>query len=298
LTLILAHAAPYGVIHVSDRLLTERRTQRPFDVLSNKALLYICADAIVAIGYTGLAYIGDSPPDAWIASKLIGKEIPEHRDFGLSMQTERRNIVSAIEMLRSELESEMNKSSTPEFGLLVAGWKWGRGSKPKSPKPFVTVLEWKGKNMTTIALPRYWYYARGRDEVLGRIPASNMSLVQAKEVMKKLNQCSDDVSMRNILVQTIQSTSAENAAVGADCMSIMLPPPQLLRAEIEFILGSSDDSGGPVYSPWVVTPGYVHKPSILFGGWEIHDGPWTIYLKDVFRGFAVHAKQPRPKRPR
>jgi hypothetical protein len=68
MTLIVAHVARYGVIHVSDRLLTERGTARPLDAFSNKALLYLCADAIVAIGYTGLAYIGDSPADVWIAN--------------------------------------------------------------------------------------------------------------------------------------------------------------------------------------------------------------------------------------
>jgi len=117
-------------------------------------------------------------------------------------------------------------------------------------------------------------------------------------VMKKVTRCSDDVSIRNVLVETVRSMSTTNAVVGADCMTIMLPPPQLLRAEIEFIVSSPDSSHGPVYSPWVITPSYVHKPSILFGGWEIHSGPWTIYLKDIVRGFAAWAKQRRPKRPR
>src|SRR5215475_6489901 len=153
--------------------------------------------------------------------------------------------------------------------------------------------------MRTITLPRYWSYKRGRDEVLARIPTSNLAYAQAEEVMKKLNRCSDSVSMRNILVETVRSIGTKNATVGADCMSIMLPEPHLLRADIEFIIGSSGDSqGGPVYSPWVITPEYVHEPSVLFGGWEIHSGPWTIYLKDVFRGFAAWANQTRPKRPR
>jgi hypothetical protein len=298
MTLILAHAARYGVIHVSDRLLIERRTRRPFDASSNKAPLYLCTDAIVAIGYTGLVYIEDAPADAWITSQLIGKQLPEYEEFGHPMDTERRNIVSAVELLRGRLESEMRRSRTPEFGLLIAGWKWAQRRKPQSPKPFIAAVNRVGKDMRTTILPRHWSYQRGRDEVLAGIPLSNMSRAQAEEVMKKVTQCSDDVGIRNILVETIRSMSAKNAAVGADCMSIMLPPPQLRRAEIEFILGSSDVDHGPVYSPWVVTPGYVHKPSILFGGWEIHSGPWTIYLRDVVRGFAAWAEQVRPKSPR
>lgn len=298
MTLILAYVARYGVIHVSDRLLTERGTTRPFDAFSNKALLYLCADAIVAIGYTGLAYIGDSPADVWIASQLIGKRLQEYEGFGEPMRTERRNIVSAIEMLRSRLESEMRHTRTPEFELLITGWKWPQRRKPKRPEPFIAVVQWAVDHMIMETLPRYWWYERGRDEVLTCIPASNMGRVQAEQVMKRVTLCSDDVSIRNILVETIRSMSTVNTIIGADCMSIMLPPPQLLRAEIEFIAGSSDLSSGPVYSPWVITPGYVHKPSILFGGWEVHCGPWTIYLKDVMRGFAAWAKQIRPNRPR
>ena len=129
MTLIVAHVARYGVIHVSDRLLTERGTARPFDASSNKALLYLCADAIVAIGYTGFAYIGDSPADVWIANQLVGRQLQEHRGFGQPIHTERRNIVLAVEMLRSRLESEMRRTPTPEFGLLITGWKWAQRRK-------------------------------------------------------------------------------------------------------------------------------------------------------------------------
>ncbi|MFZ1006100.1 MAG: hypothetical protein WAN65_04655, partial [Candidatus Sulfotelmatobacter sp.] len=295
---ILAHVAPYGVIQVSDRLLTEHGTARQFDAHSNKALLYLCTDAIVAIGYTGIAYIGDSPADVWIANQLVGTPLQEHQTFGKPMRVERRNIVSAAEMLRTQLEAEIRRARMQQFEVLLAGWKWTRRRKLKRPEPFVALLYWAGDRMITKTLPRYWWYERGRDEVLIPIPASNMGYARAEQVMKSVTQCADDVSMRNVLVETVRSMSTENATVGADCMSIMLPPPQLCRAEIEFIVGSSDSPYGEVYSPWVITPGYVHKPSILFGGWEIHDGPWTIYLKDVVRGFAAWAKQPRPRRPR
>ena len=297
MTLILSHVARYGVIHVSDRLLTLRGTNASFDAHSNKALLYLCTDAIVAIGYTGIAYVGDSPADVWIAHQLIGKEFEEPSHFGLPLQSEPRNIVSAVELLRTRLESEMRRTSAAEFGILVTGWKWPQRKKPKRAEPFVATVRWNGDHMATETLPRYWRYVRGRDELLACIPA-NIEHHRAEEVMKSLNQCSDSVSMRNILIETIRSISGENATVGPDCMSIMLTPPNLLLAEIEFVFSGSGLSHGEVYAPWVITPGYVHAPSILFGGWEIHDGPWTIYLKDDVRGFAPWAIQKRPKRPR
>jgi hypothetical protein len=297
MTLIVARVAQYDVIHVSDWLVTLRGTARPFDASSNKALLCLCADANVAIGYPGLAYIGDSPADVWIANQLVGKQIQEDRGFGQQTHAERRNIVSAVEMLRSRIESEMRRTPTPEFGPLITGWKWAQRRKPKIPETFVAVVEWVRDHMTTETLPRYWWHERGRDEVLTCIPASNIGRAQAEEVMRKVTRCSDEVSIRNVLVETVRSMSTENALVGSDCISIMLPPLHLLRAEIEFVVGSSDFSH-EVDSPWVITPDYVHMPSVLFGGWEIHSGPWTIYLKDVVRGFAAWAKKTRPNRSR
>lgn len=58
-----------------------------------------------------------------------------------------------------------------------------------------------------------------------------------------MTQCADDVSVRNVVVETVRSMSSENATVDADCMSIMLPPPELCRAEIAFIVGRRRRAG-------------------------------------------------------
>ena len=57
MTLIISVVSPYGVWHVSDRLVTEQVTAREFDAVANKTVLYACIDGIVAIRYTGVAYI-------------------------------------------------------------------------------------------------------------------------------------------------------------------------------------------------------------------------------------------------
>jgi len=297
MTLLLAHAARYGAIHVSDRLLTLASPTRPFDQFSNKAVLYLCTDAIIALAYTGVAYIGNRPTDDWIAQQLIGNQLPEHETFGLPMTVEHRDIGSAIEILRSHLDSDLPRHETRKVEVLISGWKWGQRSKGRRPEPFVAALLWNGERMVTHIPPRYWWFKRGRDEALGALPVSNMSRLRLEELMKRVTRCSDDIGIRDVLVEATRAVSAENAMVGEDCMSIMIPPPHLRRVEIEFISGGRNSPHGEVYSPWVITPNYVHRPSVLFGGWEIHSADWTFYLKDDVRGFAAWAKQTRPKWP-
>ena len=297
MTLLLAHAARYGVIHVSDRLLTFTHPIRPFDESSNKVLLYLCADAIVTVAYTGAAYIGSTPTDVWIAQQLIGKKIERHETFGLPVELEHRTIASVIEALRSSLESAVPVKVAPKVELLIAGWRWGRRKRPQRPQPFVAALYWNGNSMATMIPPRYWWFKRGRDEALGALPKANMGRVRLQEVMKQVNQCSTDVEMRDVLARTVRETSVENPTVGKDCMSVMIPPPHRRCVEVEYLPADQATPRGVAYSPWVITPSYIHRPSVLFGGWEIHSEGWTIYLKDEFRGFAAWALQTRPRRP-
>ncbi len=74
MTLILAHAARYGVIHVSDRLLTERRTGLPFD-LSRIRLFCTCVPTQSSrLGTLGSHTLGIfrpmcGSPTCWSANK-------------------------------------------------------------------------------------------------------------------------------------------------------------------------------------------------------------------------------------
>lgn len=62
-----------------DRLVSERRPGQPLtprDPLFNKHTLFLAKDAIVSIGFAGLAYVMGVPTDQWIASVLSGGSLP------------------------------------------------------------------------------------------------------------------------------------------------------------------------------------------------------------------------------
>lgn len=43
---------------------------QPFDKYSNKNTLYACKDAVVALGYTGMAFLGNVPTDQWLVQVI------------------------------------------------------------------------------------------------------------------------------------------------------------------------------------------------------------------------------------
>src|SRR5215204_1184767 len=75
LVLSLANSTRF-VLQVSDRLLTNTRNRREFNSVSNKTLVYFARDALVAIGYCGLACIDGFPTDQWIAQVLTDVMFP------------------------------------------------------------------------------------------------------------------------------------------------------------------------------------------------------------------------------
>jgi hypothetical protein len=79
LTLIIALANPEQAIQVSDRRLT---VNGQLDVdESNKAAVLICTDARLAIGFTGLAKIGDFATRHWLFDAIYECSPPDYRSY-------------------------------------------------------------------------------------------------------------------------------------------------------------------------------------------------------------------------
>lgn len=112
MTLRLTKIIRRYVLQVSDRLLTKNRGE-PHDTLANKNIIYLARNALVTIGYTGIAYLGDTTTDQWIAEKLRGEPFPrgDESHFSLSIGFPKRwfKIEQAIRLLKDELEAAVKK---------------------------------------------------------------------------------------------------------------------------------------------------------------------------------------------
>ena len=74
MTLILRAVAQAVAHQVGDRLVLAARGKQLslHDALSNKQVVVVAADALVAVGYAGLAYLRDRPTDDVIAEAVAG----------------------------------------------------------------------------------------------------------------------------------------------------------------------------------------------------------------------------------
>lgn len=122
MTLILARASAEFVLQVTDRLTTITSNMRPYDKLANKNILYFASNAVVAIAYTGDAYLENVPTDHWMAEKLIGVKIdPDNPPMmnGLNNKTQ-RDIGQSFNFLRNELKNQKGK----KLLISIQGWQW------------------------------------------------------------------------------------------------------------------------------------------------------------------------------
>ena len=75
MTLIVTRTSCRYALMVTDRKVTTNGAE--YDPDANKNILFGDRNAVVAIGYTGMAYIGTVPTDQWIAQALTGLTFPQ-----------------------------------------------------------------------------------------------------------------------------------------------------------------------------------------------------------------------------
>ena len=288
MTLIISKASKDYILQVSDRLVT--MSQQPFDPLANKTIIYCAFNGILTISYTGRAFLGGIPTDQWLAEKLLGMTLPrDHKptSFG-GCKTKFLYVGPAMKELKDSLNKAINTDIEPKFrqdwieksfDLCVEGWVWGSKGNYW---PFLASISKPPKSYTFEYRiePRRWYL--GGKYRVSAAPSTNISKDVLQSLTDKLANNNSDEAEAN-LVFTIREVSKSNPLVGADCMSILLPPPpiaQQIPARVRFIpkkeaiakLYRKDKQHivKVAYSPWLIGPQSFSSPSIISGkGWEI-----------------------------
>ncbi len=79
MTLILTATYAHRLIHVSDRLTSLSGSGSQWEGSANKSLVVRTDDGLAFVGYSGNAYVGDVPTDAWLAGVVYAAPaISEH----------------------------------------------------------------------------------------------------------------------------------------------------------------------------------------------------------------------------
>lgn len=298
MTLHITRLSKSFVLQVSDRLVSGGQT----DPLANKNIIYFASDAVVSIGFTGLAYgisatNPNMPTDEWIAGVLWGREIQRGPDgitpatFAVSNITQRLDIGQSIELLRKRLQESMEhlpqRYNNDPFGVVIAGWQEGR----RTIVPILVEIS-KPHGRTEVSvdrrLERNWH-------IEGRIMASetpSVYLLEAdREKFRRSFPAADAGESESLIVETTRGVSARHPnKVGPHCMSILLQPPNTIRARFipsfEHYAEYANEAGivGPrfpvAYSPWIIGPKGFLAPAVLVNSWEADvGGPLKVVIE-------------------
>jgi hypothetical protein len=322
-TQIVAQLTRRFVLQIEDRLVTPDLSAggsaKP-DTLANKNVIYRARDAIVCMGYTGLAFIGNLPTDTWIAEKLTGLKGSD--PFGTRFGSLPRwlDIGQAIELLDRELRASEIAALKTNFELVVVGWQWKLGkrevmrNRPTTPMAWLIRKPYSKPFEAVERLPRYWHWTHDARFIASPEGHKNLSVAELEALAGRLRQLPPDIKSRGYeqtIVDAIRTVSARNQYVGPNCMSIVLAPPHLNPfVRVRFFPQENhvarlvaptfvSPEYPAAYSPWIIGPGIVMQPTVRIGqGWEVAIGSFKVLLDGIGTGaISGMSSQRRPSRP-
>lgn len=285
MTLIISAATQRFIVHASDRLLTKRVAGkvRVHSNVENKSLIVSCRDALLIIGYTGSAYVGKVITDEWLACNIAAKDLTA--DFmsctpgigSLKLNTVLRRIELGIRNAALPV-------GAPYLGVSVAGVRQ-RGNYVR---PFIKELE---RNRSAYKSVGYMRHPRSpQSHAISQIGDAMVGDRLKLTIGKEFGTTGITAeAFRQGMLNAIRAKAKESSLVGDEVMTITIQR-TLECWDVEWtfeaptprygVLVSPDGRvSAPIqsyFSPWILTPGTITKPSIGNGHLEHHFGNLRI----------------------
>jgi hypothetical protein len=281
-TLVVGLVAGSMVLHVGDRLLTDKGAE--WDQYANKSVVVLGSDGWATVSYSGLAHIGGRPTDQWLAEVLSGQKPGpgSHGGLGTTFSNVIPTLGPALARLPDAIEQDFGRE--PPNGrargmrILVSGFVTRRRRSPLV-RPFGITHKHSGQagaSVETIATPRTW---RWQDHALpgsiGRPPDEGWDHLIA--ALERPGHNLD--SIERIMVDQIRTVAAiPGSVVGPNCMSIALSAQRDVR--IRFLPAPTHAVSAISFTPWIVAPRLLQPPQELggTGGWQLHHRPYSIQI--------------------
>lgn len=314
MTLVFSAVTPGFVVQAADRLLTKAVNQepRPFDPIANKTVVYRATDALVALSYSGVAYVKSQPVDDWLAELLWGVPIARGPDgngpaaFGCGARPNAWTIRRAIDALRRAVDG-LPQSWINKGGLFIsiAGW---RDDRPV--RPFLVDIERApGEARSSIRgtprrITKPKTFALGQIGV--RVPRATM--YAAFDPFRP----SRTLSMENAeaaLVELIRGASRKYLTVGPHVLTVSMPPPgsgpavarfhPAMPHRVQLASARGTFTVTVAHSPWILASTQFHAPQFVVGRTELNlDGiPFVFEAppgEDGLVGLGFSIKRPEP----
>jgi hypothetical protein len=282
MTLILARASAEFVLQVTDRLTTIQATKQPFDKIANKNILYFASNAVIALAYTGDAYLEDIPTDHWIAEKLAGIKINlKSAPAMISYKESQRDVGLTLKVIKDELDKLVKRIQY--LVISIQGWQWDSSGKLRPLVGDISKVS-IGNAFNIRYEPRNWW-AEGASMTIAA-PPSNISQEELTDLSNSLRHKSA-VEAEGALVEKIRELSQRNSIIGPHCISITIPPPSNPNIVVRYLPESpsnlpesqrlTDDQLGWAFSPWIVSSKICIPPAQIIGnGFTASTGFFSI----------------------
>jgi len=282
MTLILGGASQGGFAHVSDRWLTRSDLRSPQDTDANKTIVVVFYEFMMAIGYTGVAYLGSKPTDQVIAETVADAAFDDrfsHGSFEVASAKMLR-LWQTVERMRAGLDARLQRIPTLSaqgFAIDMVGLHFRRGYSV--PFAWTLAMQDGGLKLARAGL--------GGDPGRFGLTAEGSGAPHVMQIWHDLRTekgaVADLGSLRHRLVEVLRAVSLKaGGTVGPEAMSVIGTiedaRPQLAIELTHFPVGTqafgitSKASNPAGHSPWVLTPGTVLAPSLVLGNLQMTIG--------------------------
>jgi hypothetical protein len=305
-------AGPFAVM-VSDRLVSKRGVSGPYaphDPYANKNLVLVTRDAVVSIGYTGLAYLGETPTDVAIAEGVLGEPAPGLSRLGgpgnlVNPDDLNHTIARVVDSLEARFRRMLQFHRDIGLQILMIGFRAREGEFPK-PVVWHIANEPGAADVGIYRADHEVYEPWARQEPrfwpIGQV-ANNASRARVKAALETTPVAARDCE--ETLANDIRVEATDRPeTVGRDLMRILIGMRTDGTHQV-FVRYDPDINDSPdAYSPWVLTPiGYqvpaIAGPNVLSG--SMNTGWGEVLFEYPPRGRATVSgwfPQPRPGPPR
>ena len=318
MTLHLVLTSRDGTVHVGDRKLTFG-DGRPFDDASNKIVIFRARDAIVSIGFTGVAYLDGIPTDEWVARHLVPEAYTDNAQAwsidGVNivdsaapaftflsiprqgLQPYWPNLPLALVRLQSAL-NEWSRSAHREDGdqalhLVASGvrfaWK-SRRSAQLRPCAALVSKDSCGSHFTFEWMRPREFYSHGRQRMkLLSYPSGAFGREERLALMDRIRASSPAGAplgfdhVERVFVDTIGDVARVSPYVGDACVSVVRAGLSMRTRYFERD-PSTDRMQRPLnrgFAPALLTPLGRHAASETSGSWTIRMGLGFELVEDV-----------------
>lgn len=284
MTLVLSVSTMDYGLQVGDRLVSKEG--HPHDPLANKSVVLRAADGLVALSYTGPAFLRQQPTDVWLADLLADGACGNSGGGFISYGAFPIKDLGASLILIAKRLRRLRVFERHGGEVTAVGLQWNARRRSKLARPVLWHLHGRSGTFQWHQLqPRPVAAWRGRIQVnaLGDWPFSDAG---GRALTSAIGKAAGWTEVESLLVAAIRRASRERpGTIGPHCMSTVLRPFSHPNALVRFHpeeahLGRAFDQDVDVaFSPWLLAPDAVLASSAVVGGMESEDGLLTYRVE-------------------